>query len=735
MKMKRTGTLLMVLFLLWTVIPSVNAASIYKREKKNIYLVMDDSGSMGGSPTNDANYSLQTMLAMTDKNDTVNLYFLNDNSKLGGDMDMSNKSNAMLENVRKKYPRASGGTPYGIVEVAQQDLRDAAYQGDETDHWLIVLTDGSFDEDDTVGPNSYTATDLVNFSEEVLANGTHPNVLFISIGGYSCLPSTSNPTLHYIEEFDIKEAMNQAVRLISGRVEVAGSYSQDKTQVTFKVPYPAKNIVVFTQNIKTQITDVVAASELDVSENYTVTYPENNAKLKDSTVCFIPEKNGSSISMGDVTLTFDKALKPGDTTILIEPAIALVAHYYNQDGQEVDPLDLSVGEKAKLTYSLCDSETKQPLDPAVLGGGVTYSAEIDGQTYQNTDQIDFEVTGDTLDVKIFATLPDGYELDIYGKYMGLQKKRFINFSLANGGRFSADYDQLKNAPGVDANVMINGRPLTEEQFKDFSIRIKGENGFISNFSVEKDTVNGKFVIHPKKGWISVLTPKAKTYTVVLTDKEGGTYTANMTVEIPGRRPWIEILIFLAILALVIYFIVVFATKKYFPRGVVFLFYATGKPTARDAKRPKKITLGGLFWNEFKQIFKKGNFIIFKHLLVQLLPHQAVCVGIYDIYSGCNYSDITLYAQDTYTVQYDDRTLRENRNGHGYTSAGNYHVLDSNFSTEIVAENMLQLGEKRRRPRRIMAMEQVLMKKTKLNGGDTYFRYYLQMTKKRKKNHY
>jgi len=58
------------------------AASVFENRKKSIYLVLDDSGSMGGVPTFDANYSLQTLVAMTDKNDSLKLYFLNDNSGL-----------------------------------------------------------------------------------------------------------------------------------------------------------------------------------------------------------------------------------------------------------------------------------------------------------------------------------------------------------------------------------------------------------------------------------------------------------------------------------------------------------------------------------------------------------------------------------------------------------------------------------------------------------------------------
>ncbi len=702
-------------------IPFVNGASVFQRQKKSIYLVLDDSFSMVNRPTYDANYSLQTLLAMTDKNDSVKLYFLNEKFGLSGNIEMSKKDNDMLSKVHDKYPEPTGGTPYTSVQIAQKELTAAASEGDETDYWLVVFTDGEF----SMPAGLTTENDLQTFADKELANGTKPNVLYITVGGTS-ISNGNRDNLHVIDHTSIITAMTDAAKVISGRINVENvNYSADGKELTFSLPYPAKNIIVLTQNTRTKITDSKAASDLNISENYTITYPEPGYGLDKSTVCFITEKNNSSIGSGEVTLKFDKGLNPQNTTVLFEPAIGIVAHYYNSDGAEVDPKDLYISENCRIEFTICDSETKKPLDIGAFGGNVKYSSEVDG-IKADSNVREFTINKDEIEIVLYAEMPDGYILETRQKY-NFEVSRIITFTLSNGGKFKADITELKNAEGTRADILINGASISSAELKDFELDIEGENSFVSNFDIEKDEKNGGFIIHPKKGWISPLTPKDKTYKVNLTDKSTGKiYTADLTVEITGPRNWIPIIVFVLIVALIVYLIIVFATKTYFPKNLRFVLYLNKPDSGAKGKHGIKYTLGKIYWNEFTKCFK-GNFTFFVHLFKQLLPNTRQCVTLYGIGSRGYYDQITIIANLSTVVYAEDKTLKYNETSKKFSSE--YDVYNSNFIKIMGAENLTKKPKSKEKPRYTIDTGNVLVRK---KVSSTNSKVYLHITRKTKK---
>jgi len=575
--------LMVVMLASYLVIPA-EAASVFNRQKKNIFIVMDDSGSMAGTAEYDANYSLQSLIAMCDKEDTVNLFFLNSSAGALKKIDMSTKDNVVIQKVKTDYPKANGGTPYSEVKVAQTQLVNSASSGDETEYWLVVLTDGAFDH-----PNP--GQDLMTFSQTKLANGTQPNVLLASIGG--AVQVQNSGTLHYLSGTNIIKTMGEAAKLISGRVEVTPSYGNGNKEVTFNVPYPAKNIIVFSQNAEVRITSHNSSSNLDITENYNVEYPVPNKNLGRSTVCFVKEASGSSMAAGNITLTFDKPLVAANTVVLIEPAVGLTATFYNEDGQAIDPSDIRLGETTKIEYSLCDSETKKPLDASALGGNVKYTSTVDGVNY-TSNSFEFEVENDPLQIDLRAVLPDGYVLEHSNTYTNLLMRREVAFTLSNAGNFTSDIDKLDGAEPIKASVLINGNPLTPEQFEDFDLEVKGTNFFTNRVDVEKDEANGGYIIRPRAAFFAIFTPYNKTYEVVLKDKLDAPQTATLTVEIPGDRNWLGFILKCLLILLIIYLIICQIVKPHFPLGTVFLICTGHAPGDSERRRPRPVSLQKLF---------------------------------------------------------------------------------------------------------------------------------------------
>ncbi len=543
---------------------SSGAASVFARPQKHIYLVMDDSGSMIGECEFDANYALQTLIAMTDKTDTINLYFLNAKSKIDGKVDMSNKSNKLLENIKVKYPEADGSTPFSAVTDAQADIKKAVTQDDDGEYWLIVITDGGF---------SYPIMDyeqnLADFAKTQLKNGKYPNLLCVSINSSGMILKDENknlPNLYTLEGSDVITSMNQAAAIISNRIEIKeenATYSNGNKTVEFNVPYPAKNIIIFTQNTKTSITSHTSASNLNTKENYNVSRPIKTSTLDTSTVCFITENSGNSIASGKVSFSFDRPINPQNTVILVEPAIGLYAQFYNQDGTACDPSELKVGETAKLVYTICDPTTKQQIDESTIDGGVKYRVNINGKDY-NSNNIEFTVDSDTLTIDMFADFTDGFTLDIHEEYKDLKDLRILTLTLSDGGSFSQDINQLDGSKFITATPTYNGEKLTADEIKASNLTIKGDNPITGRFKIEKDESNGTYKITPKGGIIKLFTPIDLKVEVVFTSDRNEVITETLNVNLPGDRNVIGLIIALLCIAALIYLIVIYSIKPKFP---------------------------------------------------------------------------------------------------------------------------------------------------------------------------
>ncbi|MBQ7999824.1 MAG: hypothetical protein IJ298_01235 [Ruminococcus sp.] len=534
-----------------------SAASIYTRPDKHIYLVMDDSGSMEGVSEHDANYSLQTLLAMTDKTDTVDLYFLNSKSTKIGELDLTNKSNKMLENVRVNYPSAEGGTPYDVVIQAQKDLKNDVKDNSDDEYWLIVVTDGGFGS-----PSMDYEADLVTFSETQLKNGTYPQILCVAINNYSFISQGNRKdNLSAVEGADVITSMNEAAKIISDRIEIADTkLSSDGKSLSFTTPYPAKNIIILAQKTKTSITNYSCSTDLKTDEAYEVVNPNTNTP---STVCFVTEKSGGSIPSGKVSFDFSNSLDASNTVVLIEPAIALTAHFYNQDGNECDPQDLRVGESAKLVFTICDPSTNQPIDESTIDGGVSYSADINGTTY-NDNEIDFMIDSKDLVVDMYAQFTDGFTLDIHKEFLDLEDMTLISMVVSDGGNFSEDLYSLDDSDFITITPYANGNAFTSDLINKSNLKITGDNPLTSRFEIKPNPDSGTFTIHPKGGIFKVFTPYVTELEVTLEPPIGDTVTERVTVELTGPRNWIPFILTILGILVLIYLIIVYSYKKKFP---------------------------------------------------------------------------------------------------------------------------------------------------------------------------
>lgn len=548
---------------------SAMAASVYSRPQKHLYLVLDDSGSMGSDGTADANYSLQTLIAMTDKTDTIDIYFLNAGEKVYDNLQLSQKSNAMLDNIKVNYPDFTGGTPYTVVSTAQKDLRNAVAADDTGEYWLVVVTDGGFGY-----PEMDYEEDIVKFATTPLKNGKFPNVMCVGINSSSFVSEEKAKAnnIYTLEGNDVISSMNEAAKAISGRIEVSDKkVSSDGKTLSFSFPYPARNIVILTQNTQTKIVSSSAASKLNTSESYIVARPIPTPALDKSTVCFITEANGGSIAPGNVSVTFDKEINADNTVVVVEPAIGLMAQFYNQDGKECDPSQLRVGETAKLVYKICDPTTKKEIDESIINGKIKYYVDINGKRYNN-NEFEFKVESDKLQLDMYAEFSDGFTLDIHNTFKDLKEFRIISMNLSVAS-FSADINSIKDTDVITATPTYNGKQFLNDEFNACSLNVKGSNNpFKIRVDVKGDPATGTYTISPKGGFLKVFTPVQQDIELEFVSDKGEIVTESIAIELTGTRNWLGIVIALLVIIIIVWCIVFYIIKPKFPLSLRLWLY-------------------------------------------------------------------------------------------------------------------------------------------------------------------
>ena len=110
------------------------------QQKKIVYVVLDDSGSMSGDKWSYANYAVQVLAGLMNEGDELHLYYLNKNDVQRVDLSAAGIANSLGSISRAT---ASGGTPFATVSKAQQAI-NARKVEEGAKYWLFVISDGGY---------------------------------------------------------------------------------------------------------------------------------------------------------------------------------------------------------------------------------------------------------------------------------------------------------------------------------------------------------------------------------------------------------------------------------------------------------------------------------------------------------------------------------------------------------------------------------------------------------------
>ena len=214
-----------LLALSFSAFPAAKADSLYT--KKIVSLVLDDSGTMTISSSGSdypmrwdfAVYALETMAAMLNPEDELYVTLLSDwDHSITYDLSDENIGDT-VERIRN-MPFNQGSTPFNSV-VTGFDLLRQKQAPDNTEYYLVVITDGVFDSDMYAKTHYHNPQEAFDqFLSERMPNGSRPKIIFMGIGSSVSTVTPDESRGLYVYNADEQEGIVRVLDQISDRISV-----------------------------------------------------------------------------------------------------------------------------------------------------------------------------------------------------------------------------------------------------------------------------------------------------------------------------------------------------------------------------------------------------------------------------------------------------------------------------------------------------------------------------------
>ena len=513
----------------------VSAAGSKDLSKKNlIYMAYDDSGSMyrdcrkeyieSGTFVpldrwNQAKYALEVFSTMMLEKDEMYIYPLeeygNPDHIMDG-VDLGDRQihllgttdpNERVKSIEAHEFRYGQHTPYHSVKLAYEALQKADDK-ENTERWLVIVTDGGFDQDPTEDGDTYTypsdtyipTSELDSRFAAYASEGIH--VVFLRIFGEDTdkeATPTSRPedNIHVFEaqkSEDTLVRLNEISNLIFKRQALTGQAGQLSMQgdgIDIMLgDVPAGQLVVFAQGQGISVGDLSCDSTGSVSPLCTpIDTPEKpvggpDGKLYGSTR-WTPDDMIKAEGLGGVLATFDLSDNPAignvhipvnDTSnlsVYVRPAVQPLVKVV-QDGMEIHSGEVLKEGDAQIVVTLVNSKDPgQELDPSssALLSSIKYdSILVNGEPW-NSDSNSAPITlkaGEELKVEGSVSIEQSsYEMEEFTAQIRAVEN-LGDLSL-DGKAAAVDPAQLyadllagRKVKAVSFTIMENGKPVPPE---------------------------------------------------------------------------------------------------------------------------------------------------------------------------------------------------------------------------------------------------------------------------------
>ncbi|PHC45086.1 vWA domain-containing protein [Bacillus toyonensis] len=391
MKIRICATFMLFLFI-W-LHPYWTFAKGEEAKERVVSLVYDDSGSMRNNDRwKYANYALQSLVALLDEKDTFSYVPM---SKPNNPLNISltkDKRQTEIEGIGawKTYLN----TPFSAVETAMQSIKKEADIDGKREFWLIVLTDGAFNdlEKDKVGGKEQITKQLTDFKKEmdVKKISLHPILITMEedlgqqekeqLNTFKEIwkKEINGVTMPSSGEDGIVKSVNQVAALVANRDPFSSVESIVKTKVVGKkveitTPFPLKRMTLVRQSPSLSNYQVTQISKpLQLQSSFSIHAP-GEAKLFGNIV-HISTENQEVIKPGTYTIEVDRDIEKEGLQVLVEPALNYTVSTYDKD----DNSQKNVEEMYEGVTAVIEAKpTELPIQSSYFQAEV----EIDGKQY------------------------------------------------------------------------------------------------------------------------------------------------------------------------------------------------------------------------------------------------------------------------------------------------------------------------------------------------------------------
>lgn len=652
--MKKTVAFVLIAVMLVCLLPiHAFADDSSVRNKRVVSIVYDDSGSMEGDDWAYASYSIQAFAAMLNSDDEMYITYMLDPS-VYEKIDLSDQSSA-IEKIRVRN-EDSGATPSSSLDTAFKALQNSKSTEPGTQYWLVVFTDGGYNDIDDINDVNAKLNDYVSTP---MPNGSNAHVYYMTIDDnkYNFTPSANGNDLITVDKSNGKDDIFKNMFGISS--EVSGRYQVDKKDIkkvdsktyTVNSDIPLFNIAVMTQDTPQTVVSIKSNENVEIPIKSSIAIgspPKTNLGMAGASdeACnlkgnvLLAGEGGKKIPPGEYTITFDGDIDLDDVSIMLEPAIELRLSIL-QDGQVLDDLDKVPQNATNLSAkaALYEIGTDTEILPALLPGKADYSITHteDGIELESDSSLELDTLtvtyGDNI-VTATANLPGYFNLttsvqftpsvtpidsidNITAEIAGDGSERHENFFTKEVDGEEVVYvgELDTNKTGVKFTVYENGEPI--DRNTALAIKDSFEKGLKTDFNNYEVEVlsDGSYLVYPTK------LPFFYNSLIYLLFHHGD---QNVSVELNGVRAeetlvfkhgnnWIAALLWIIIPLYIIWWILF---KKHFPRGTLKMYY--GKPGKR-AGDVNYTSNGYIRLGWFGAVKYKNPLFILPRLLLLLLP--------------------------------------------------------------------------------------------------------------------
>jgi hypothetical protein len=389
---------------------------------RQINLVLDESGSMFVDESGEqvtwwstAKYSLEVFAALLGPSDTLNVYRMSDYGPsassdptlvISGSDSISNRVTSVHQ-----LELNGGSTPWKSVTAAAENLASST----ATEKWLVVLTDGVFDDPAGDGKKIPTA-EVESFLDE-LSDRIGARVAFMSIGTSAVViaESDSRQSVTVTNGAEVLETMTTFANSTFGRSVVPAA----TTTGEWAPDIPLREVTLFAQgpNVVIGSAETSAAGAIEPVETAAVSWVENPIRVGGGEVYNPPPDEtlegviARYVDVPSGTINFNVG-NASQVDIFYKPDVRFGYSILDAQGQDIGNI-LQADAPYTLNFSFIDTSctpvTSELLDP------VEYSASV----FLNDEEMSSNlIPGSTVQLPAKASPSDAYKISMSASYRG-----------------------------------------------------------------------------------------------------------------------------------------------------------------------------------------------------------------------------------------------------------------------------------------------------------------------------